>query len=679
MDNLGKYEILEKVGEGGFGAVFRARDPHLKRIVALKTCSHTDPDLQRRFLREGEIVASLQHPHITLIHDLGFEGGTPFLVQEFLSGEDLAAVIRRHDEVDDATRIRWLIEIASGLEYAHQKGIVHRDIKPANIRILDDRSAKIMDFGIAKLAQHETRLTQAGSALGTIAYMAPEQLDGREADHRSDIFAFGALAYEMFAYARPFDGETTSRIVYQILHEDPRRIERLSPQFEPGLDRILRRCLAKKPDQRFQNFGEVLAALKRLQAGLPPIDDSTVAGWNSAAAISGGAGFDPSQGASDNAPTSLNRPRTASALTASGAAADVTPTVLLGAVEKSVRPPARRGWIVPAAVAAAVVVALAVWFVAGRREAAPTSGSPAAALAPTKPVSAGTKAPAAQVDRAAETTGPASAPATSTSASPATPSSSGIAAIPAPPPSSGDLQHEVVNSLVDRAERAAKSAMSAAEASGASQLASSTFRAAQGKLAEGSSAVRRGKPEAAVDAFSAAQAGFEASGREAARARNAKLEAEQRTAVVASSKVAPSTVPATSAPEPLPAVNAPVAAAAPPTTPTPSAEAEIQRVLDRYVGAYERLDAGAVVAAVPSLSSRRSDLDRAFSQYRSLDMQLDRCRFELSGTPASAATATCDKRQSFEPKVGQGRSVNSKAVFRLALRAGQWVIESVEG
>ena len=270
MESLGKYEIIEKIGEGGFGAVFKARDPHLKRIVALKTCTHDDADLQKRFLREGEIVASLQHPNITLIHDLGFEGGTPFLVQEFLTGEDLSAVISRRDRLDDETRFGWLIGVARGLEYAHAQGIIHRDIKPANIRILADGTPKIMDFGIAKLTQDENRLTRTGSAMGTIAYMSPEQLDGSQVDHRSDIFAFGVLAYELFAYSRPFDGETTSRIVYQILHEDPRRIESMAPPFGPGLNQILRRCLAKKPLMRFQSCGEAATAFERLRLGLAP-------------------------------------------------------------------------------------------------------------------------------------------------------------------------------------------------------------------------------------------------------------------------------------------------------------------------------------------------------------------------------------------------------------------------
>ncbi|MEO7795812.1 MAG: serine/threonine-protein kinase [Thermoanaerobaculia bacterium] len=694
MENLGKYEILEKVGEGGFGAVYRARDPHLKRIVALKTCSHNDPDLQRRFLREGEIVASLQHPHITLIHDLGFEGGTPFLVQEFLSGEDLAAIIRRKDDVDVATRIRWMFEIARGLEYAHQKGIVHRDIKPANIRILDNGSAKIMDFGIAKLAQHETRLTKAGSALGTIAYMAPEQLDGREADHRSDIFAFGVLAYEMLAYARPFDGETTSRIVYQIFHDEPRQIESLPPKFGPGLDRILRLCMAKKPDQRFQNFGEVLAALERLQAGLPPVDEATVAGWRTPAGASaetgGEAGSRPPSAANRTAATSAGGSRPSSGASASASLAEATPTVLLapGGVSASAnasasaraRPRSRRTGIVVGAVAAAAVVALVLWFVAGRKEAV-TGAAPPAALA-AAPVT-----PPAEAARIADAALPGTVPAETTP----------------PAPAAEDRQSELVTSLVDRAERAAKGARSAAEGTGARTLARSTFRAAEGKLAEGASALHGGKPEAAVDAFSAAQTGFEASMREAMRSRAATLEAEKRPAVAAPPAVSPPTLAATPAPaaaEPLPAGKENQPAAPPvaqivtplaltsPTTPTvsaasaasaASAEAEIQRVLDRYVSAYERLDVSAVLAAVPSLSSRRADLDRAFSQYRSLDMQLERCRFEVSGTPATTATATCDKRQTFEPKVGQGRSVNSKAVFRLAMRGGQWVIESVEG
>jgi serine/threonine-protein kinase len=564
MENLGKYEIVEKIGEGGFGAVYKARDPHLKRIVALKTCTHDDEDLQRRFLREGEIVASLQHPNITLIHDLGFEGGTPFLVQEFLSGEDLAAIIYRRDPLDDETRFRWLLGVARGLEYAHSQGIVHRDIKPANIRILADGTSKIMDFGIAKLSQSENRLTRTGSAMGTIAYMSPEQLDGSEVDHRSDIFAFGVLAFELFALERPFDGETTSRVVYQILHEDPRRIEATTAQFNPGLNHFLRRCLAKKPASRFQSFGEVATALE-------------LVAW-----------------------------------------------LLLG-----------RDAEVPASPAAAV---------------APANAEPVAAAAAESPGVA-SKSPAEPVPIAAAAE-PDPEPASTEPRKPP------AEARPEPRPveTAATPGNAVVSSLLEGAERAAREARAAAERAGARELAPIPFGDGERRLAEGRSALAAGGVEAAHEAFLGAGEAFERAAGEA------EVVAGERARAAAPAPSAPPAVAADSVPAP-----APVA---------PDPQREIERLLDVYVAAYESLDAGAVVAAVPSLQSRRSELDRAFEQYRSLDVALSGCRIDVAG---DRATASCAKRQSFDLKVGQSRTIESNATFRLSRRAGRWAIESVEG
>ena len=654
MDKLGKYEILEKIGEGGFGAVFRARDPHLKRIVALKTCSHDDPDLQRRFLREGEIVASLQHPNITLIHDLGFEGGTPFLVQEFLSGEDLTGIIERHDELSEDTKFGWLVSVARGLEYAHGKGIVHRDIKPANIRILADGTAKIMDFGIARLAQSETKLTRTGAAMGTIAYMSPEQIDGSEVDHRSDIFAFGVLAYELFAFERPFNGETTSRIVYQILHSEPRNLATLSERFNPGFDLILRGCLAKNPGERFQTFGEVLQAFDRLLAGLSPIDESTVHGWTGAAAAR--------EGAEASEPRPPTRPPTrpgVSSLSASraGAAATEAPRVS--------RAPALKvalGGVV------AVLAGISIWLLAGGRS--ESSDAVASARPAENFASAGDVAPARAGVLPAAT-----APASSESPGAAEPVSVRPAAarqeglVPPAPTAAGTRQEALVASLVERAERAAQEARGAAERSGARELAAAAFAESEAQLGDGVRALAGGRAEVAYDALTAARTGFEAAARQAA---SAKLAA------------AAGVRPAVEVPSPAPSADSPAAVVTQPPAPIPApapasgpgAEAEIHRALDSYMAAYERLDAAAVVAVVPSLASRQNELERAFAQYRSLDMQLDHCRIEVAG---DRATASCDKRQAFELKVGQGRPVEGKAVFRLSLRAGRWTIDAIEG
>jgi len=166
---IGKYEISEQIGVGGFGAVFRGRDPFNKRTVAIKTCQLNDDEIKNRFFREAELAGNLHHRHITTIYDFGIEDGVPYIVQEFLTGEDLDKVVKRGDPVTVARKVEILMAIADGLGYAHKQHIIHRDIKPSNIRILDDGSVKIMDFGIAKSLLSESSLTQTGITLGTSA------------------------------------------------------------------------------------------------------------------------------------------------------------------------------------------------------------------------------------------------------------------------------------------------------------------------------------------------------------------------------------------------------------------------------------------------------------------------------------------------------------------------------
>ncbi|MEM7585686.1 MAG: TonB family protein [Acidobacteriota bacterium] len=259
---LGKYEIVEKVGQGGFGVVYRGRDPLLRRDVAVKVCSTEDKDLRDRFFREGRIAAGLQHANVTTVHDLGVESDMPFLVQEFLTGTDLEQVIRDRAELDTATKLDYLVQIARGLAYAHGEGVVHRDLKPSNIRLLESGTVKIMDFGIAKLLHEETDLTRTGTAIGTVGYLAPEQLAGGAIDARADIFSFGVLVYELLGYQRPFQGETFSQVSYRLLYEEPRPLPELWPACPEAVARLVERCLAKVAENRYASMREVLVDLE---------------------------------------------------------------------------------------------------------------------------------------------------------------------------------------------------------------------------------------------------------------------------------------------------------------------------------------------------------------------------------------------------------------------------------
>lgn len=261
-ERFGKFEVRRLLGRGGFAAVYLGQDPDLDRLVAIKVCDSTDAELRERFAREGRVVARLRHENIPTVYAFDVQDGIPYLVQEYVEGEDLADLIRREEEALPLERkIEILTEVARGLDYAHGQGIVHRDVKPGNLRIAEDGKVKIIDFGIAKQTAAESSLTLAGTALGTIGYLAPEQLQSKaKLDHRADIFSFGAVAYELFTFKKPFSGEFPE-VLLRILQEDPVSIRRLWPECPDALARIVERCLRKNPEDRYDGFRSVIADL----------------------------------------------------------------------------------------------------------------------------------------------------------------------------------------------------------------------------------------------------------------------------------------------------------------------------------------------------------------------------------------------------------------------------------
>ncbi len=260
---FGKYRIINKIGAGGFGKVYLGRDPVLGRDVAVKTCTSEDEALRRRFLREAKIAAGLQHPNIVTVYDFGYEGEIPYMVQEYLDGEDLAEKIGRGDLTLEV-KIDYLLRIARGLAHAHENDVLHRDIKPANIRILADGQVRILDFGIARLLNETTAFTTDGTTLGTVGYLAPEILNSDDVDARSDIFSFGVLAYELLSHRRPFTGDSFVRVSYRLLNEEPTPLEKLVPDCPPPLLRMVRICLEKSPGDRYGDFNEIVGILTRL-------------------------------------------------------------------------------------------------------------------------------------------------------------------------------------------------------------------------------------------------------------------------------------------------------------------------------------------------------------------------------------------------------------------------------
>src|ERR1700758_1534349 len=272
---VGHYRVLEKIGAGGMGEVFRARDERLGRDVPLKFIpqpSSDNPDHLRLFEQEARAAAALNHPNILAIYDVGFEGTTPYIVTELLHGKTL-----RHRLAEGPIPLReasnFALQVAQGLTAAHERHIVHRDLKPENLFITQDDRVKILDFGVAKLQappdenrgiESLTTVTKQGAVIGTVAYMSPEQLRGKPVDHRSDIFSFGTILYEMLTGSRAFRGETEVDTITAVLREEPPTSNLEQAAVPLGYQDVLKHCLEKEPENRFQSSRDLAFALQTL-------------------------------------------------------------------------------------------------------------------------------------------------------------------------------------------------------------------------------------------------------------------------------------------------------------------------------------------------------------------------------------------------------------------------------
>ena len=275
---LGPYEIVAAIGAGGMGEVYRARDARLDRDVAIKVLPRhlsSSPELRQRLEREAKAISQLAHPHICTLYDIGHQDGTDYLVMELLEGETLAQRLTKGAlPLEQVLRIG--AEIASALDAAHRKAVVHRDLKPGNV-ILTKTGAKLLDFGLAKstalldsdpsAVTISQPLTSKGMIVGTFQYMSPEQLEGKEADTRTDIFALGAVLYEMATGKRAFDGSSRASLIVSIMASHPRPISEIQPTSPPALDRLIRKCIAKDPDQRWQSAADIADELRWVAEG----------------------------------------------------------------------------------------------------------------------------------------------------------------------------------------------------------------------------------------------------------------------------------------------------------------------------------------------------------------------------------------------------------------------------
>jgi serine/threonine-protein kinase len=445
---LGRYAVVRPLGHGGMGAVYLANDPVLNRQVAIKLLHHhlaTD-DVRARFALEARAAGALSHPNVVTVHDVGEFGGLPFIVMEYVRGDTLATIIGRRASLPFGQRIGWLQDLCAALAYAHGAGVVHRDIKPANLMIDHLGRLKVLDFGIARLA--ESGLTLTGATVGTPAYMAPEQVLGLPVDARTDVFAFGAVAYALFAHRPPFVGDTAHAVMRQVTDVDPPPLDTVAA-VPAELARVVARALAKAPADRYPGAPAVAEALRvvRRSAVPPEADEETVLATVPYAAPVAPAGpvtpHDPGALLGSIAET----PRGLAHLPLRPLAeAPITPMAAGRAPGRPVAPHRFGGWKTQAAVAVSVLLAVGAWLplaweFVGRRSSPP----PGQVVATEAPAAQTTTAP---TERAGDTAPP---PVVAPAPAPAPVDQVGPETRELPPPSTSTPR---TAALVERGSRA---------------------------------------------------------------------------------------------------------------------------------------------------------------------------------------------------------------------------------
>ena len=378
---IGRYEVIERVGRGGMGVLYRGRDPILDREVAIKVMAgdfSSDESARTRFYREARAAARLQHRNIVTIFEFAEAGGMPYIAMEFLRGQSLAQRVQSGPPLTLVQKLDIVTQLLTGLHYAHEQGIVHRDVKPPNIWLLDDGTVKLLDFGIAKIAA--STMTNAGSILGSAFYMAPEQISGREVDGRADIFASGVVLYELLCSHRPFEGDSPTVVMMKIVNEDAQPIGRFVQDLPPALVSAVMRALNKEASRRFPHAGDFGAELRLLRLAAERGSETLAGETADVAQTMYGAGT-PEGTASDA--MALGEPAGHAALPGTGT---FPGTAAVGGSRMST-------WI---AVAAAALAAVAVAVALTGRD----GGTSATATTGTAPTPDSSKAPAGAVDPA---------------------------------------------------------------------------------------------------------------------------------------------------------------------------------------------------------------------------------------------------------------------------------------
>jgi eukaryotic-like serine/threonine-protein kinase len=669
---IGRYQVLDKVGQGGMGIVYRAHDTLLEREVALKVISASierSPELRERFFREARAAGQLSHRNIITIHDLGEHEGQPYLAMEYLTGEDLQRRLSRHEPMSLARKLEIAAEICEGLGFAHRRGLVHRDIKPANIFITNEGVVKLLDFGLARMVTSE--LTASNMMLGTLNYMAPEQVRGERTDHRADIFSFGVVLYEILSGRKAFQGDSFATTLYKILQDVPEPLQNIDARLPHEVVRLVERAIAKNKEERYQDLSELAHDLALHRQHLSLSDSDTME-------IPVPAAFRSAPAAAGRRPDSGHRPKSAPRTLAPS-----EPTALSDAPTTVTAPVAmRRRSRLPMIAAVAVVLALtaAVAWLARRDDAAPS------------------QATTATVQPAPAEVTPAAKPDETVAAPPAAPST------PVPPQEAAGRSDE--RNVEEARSRMARAKAAARERGAASQR-SAAFAAALAAEREGLRLYGSKRTGEAAGKFYEAAGLFRSAElfEETARADGQRQQPARSEPPPVSPPVAPApetaAAPAPAAPSPSP--SQPAAAPAeppvqvppagvpgppiPPVTRTPppapalpassprAVEDEIRDLVRRYEQALEARSIDSLKRAWPSLQGAQEDAIRQdFANSRRIDVDIDGLAVTVTG---AAATATFIRRYQVSTVDGQRLVTNSRTTMSARRAGNDWLIERV--
>ena len=646
MNRVGRYEITEKLGQGGMGTVYKAFDPLLTRVVAVKVISGQldgSPEHRERFFREARAAAQLSHRNIITIYDLGEQDGSPYLAMEYLEGHDLDQRLHDPEGMSLTRKLDLALSICEGLAHAHMCGLIHRDIKPANVFVTDDGVVKILDFGLARLITSE--LTRSNVVVGTVNYMAPEQLRGERADHRADIFSFGVLLYELLGGRKPFQGDSAASTMYKILHEMPQALDELDPDIGAPLTTIVDRAMAKAREDRYQRMTDLLRDLEAAYEPMRGADRRVISRVDAALRPPSGSRLTPRPPDydADNSPT-------------------ISDETVPAAVEPHAaeRPAARRGWQFGVLVLG--VLAVVGWLFTSRQAPTP-SASPtpptAAASAPDVPAPPAASASVSSVQAAPVPR--VEPPARETRA--ATPSRDSEVAV-------DRTRANAALALMDAGKAAAQSA-------NARELAPQLYMAAENEEAQAREDFRQQRFAAAAGRMGATATLF----RTAATAADAETEARAARAGVAEEGRRRAEQAARQAP-PIPSPAAPIPPPPPrtepapaPAPPQPTAEEAVSATLRRYTAALEQRDIGALKAVWPGLSRPQQEaIEGEFANARSISVELASPRIAVNGV---TATVTAVRHYSLRTRDGQQLRNDTATTLTLRHAATGWLIESV--